>query len=129
VEHRKCLSVTSAHKVTKQPYFFKQYISCNNGIWLQEYIIPCVNRFMCNGYGCILNVTPCTLDSLLFYYHTRLKPKYCSNVLNTITCQWIHISYSITRLGPNQSNLSKHKPMPKSNFTYGTYAQMSTENF
>jgi hypothetical protein len=44
---------------------FKQCISCNNGIWLQEFniaigfVVLCVNGFMSSCWGCVLNGTIC----------------------------------------------------------------------
>jgi hypothetical protein len=44
---------------------FKQCISCNNRIWLQEchvatgFVVSCVNGFMCKR--CVLNGTPCNI--------------------------------------------------------------------
>jgi hypothetical protein len=68
--HRKCLSVTSVHRATKQLTLwqrrFKQCIGYNDGIGLQEFNIAigfdvlCVKELMCSSQGCVLNGTLCT---------------------------------------------------------------------
>jgi hypothetical protein len=49
--------------------YFKQCISCNNGIRPQEFNIAvglCVKVFMCRSWGCFLNGTSCTTLVLLW---------------------------------------------------------------